>query len=78
MMGNWDWDTGWGMPFFGLGSLLLIVVIVVIVAVIYTMRQRRFNSRVLRETARDILDRRYACGEINKEQYDQLKRDLSG
>jgi putative membrane protein len=28
------------------------------------------------ETPRQILDRRYASGEITKEQYDQMKRDI--
>lgn len=28
------------------------------------------------ETPRQILDRRYAGGEITREQYDQMKRDL--
>lgn len=31
-----------------------------------------------RETARQILDRRYVNGEIGKEQYDALRRDLNG
>lgn len=28
------------------------------------------------ETPRQILDRRYASGELTKEQYDQMKRDI--
>ncbi len=31
-----------------------------------------------RETARQILERRYASGEIGKDQYDALRRDLNG
>ena len=31
-----------------------------------------------RETPRQILDRRYANGQINKEQYDTMRRDLQG
>ena len=30
------------------------------------------------ETTRQILDRRYASGEIDKSQYDALRRDLNG
>jgi len=30
------------------------------------------------ETARQILDRRYANGEIGKEQYDAMRRELDG
>jgi len=29
-------------------------------------------------SARDILDERYARGEINRDQYEQMKRDISG
>jgi putative membrane protein len=29
------------------------------------------------DSARDILDKRYALGEINKEEYEEKKRDLS-
>ena len=28
------------------------------------------------ETAQEILDRRYASGEISKEQYEQMKQDM--
>ena len=31
-----------------------------------------------RETARQILERRYVSGEISKEQYDAMRRDLNG
>lgn len=30
------------------------------------------------ETARHVLDRRYAAGEISKDQYDAMKRDIGG
>jgi putative membrane protein len=31
-----------------------------------------------RESPREILDRRYASGEITKEQYEEMKRTLAG
>ncbi len=31
-----------------------------------------------RETVRQIVDRRFANGEIGKEQYDAMRRDLNG
>ena len=38
-------------------------------------RDDRPESR--RESPREILDRRYASGEITKEQYDEMKRNLA-
>ena len=37
----------------------------------------RADRRMLGEAAREILDRRYACGEISKEQYEEMKRVLA-
>ena len=62
--------------FFCLGPLLLIVIVAAVV--IFLMRQtQRMGSGSLGPTAREILDRRYAAGEISKEQYEQMKRDLA-
>ena len=76
MMGNWGWDGGWHLPFFGMGPFLFLAIIA---AIAYYMFRRRgadeVNSRG--PSARDILDRRYAAGEVTKEQYDTMKRDLA-
>ncbi len=37
----------------------------------------RSRSRDVAESAREILDKRYASGEINKEEYEEKKRDIS-
>jgi uncharacterized membrane protein len=34
------------------------------------------SSRAPTESARDIVDRRYAKGEITREQFEQMKKDL--
>lgn len=45
----------------------------------YSESQYRHNASVEdRETAMQILQRRYAKGEITKEQFDQMKRDIVG
>ena len=73
---GWGWGGGWGMPFFGLGPLFLLVIVVAVI--ILLMRQSRtMGSGPLGPTAREILDRRYAAGEISKEQYEQMKRDIA-
>jgi putative membrane protein len=38
---------------------------------------RRDYDETPRETPRQILDRRYASGEISKEQYEAMKKDLN-
>ncbi len=35
------------------------------------------RSRHITESAREILDKRYALGEISKEEYEEKKRDIS-
>lgn len=72
MMG---WGNEWGMPFFGLGPLLFILIIGGIIA--YLARRGRNSSGYNGPTARDILDRRYASGGITKDQYEQMKREIS-
>ena len=59
------------MPMFG-GPLVLIIV----VGVVFYYFNRR-NGGANAPTPRATLDRRYAEGEITKEQYDQMKRDLA-
>ena len=70
-MMDWGWNGGWHMPFFGFAPLLFVLIVAGLV--VYFARGGRLSNRA---TARDILDRRYASGEITKEQYDQMKRDI--
>lgn len=67
----WGPGAEWAMPMFG-GPLLLIVIVGI---VIYYFTRRGVGPGVA--TPREILDRRFASGEISKEQYDQMKRDLA-
>ena len=67
----WGYGGRLGMPMFG-GPLLLIIIVGV---VIYYFTRRSGGAGA--PTPRGTLDRRYAAGEITKEQYDQMKRDLA-
>jgi len=78
MMGNWWGSGGWGM---GFGFMLLFWVLVAagIVAVIrWALRlSDEGDRRPPRErTPLEIARERYARGEIGREEYEQLKRDL--
>jgi putative membrane protein len=65
---TWSCGHGWG------GAVLWILWIAVIVLVIYLIvRGQTFGKR---ETPLDILKRRYAAGEISKEEFERMKKDL--
>jgi putative membrane protein len=71
---------GWGWGLFGLFFMLLFWVLV-IVGVVFLVRwlveQSRPQSSGGGETALDILKKRYARGEINREEFEAKKRDLA-
>ena len=75
MMGYWSWGMGWGM---GFGWLFMIVFwALVIVGIAALIRWFSDQSGSHGKTALEILRERYARGEIQKEEYEQKKRDLS-
>lgn len=70
------WMHGSGM--FGGGPLMilmwLIPVVLVVALVVFLTKRPGFGSS--EKTAVDILKKRYACGEIGKDEFDQRKRDI--
>ena len=79
----WHHDgMGWWMVFGGVWSIIFWVVIVglVIWGVKKLVERDRGGSAeaTRKRDALDIAKERYARGEINKEQFDQIKKDLSG
>jgi len=83
--GNDDWHMGgWGMMM-GVGMLAWVVILVVIVVAVYLVvrlvqgpTSQGPSRETHQESAMDILKRRYARGEISKDEFDQMKRDLQG
>jgi putative membrane protein len=77
MMGGWGYPygTGWGFMFAGMLIPLLFIILVVVGA--YFLLSPRTGSRVESEKAISILNERYAKGEISKEQYLEMKENLT-
>ncbi len=85
---GYGWRSGYGMmgrfgfPIMGMMGLgILIFWLLIIGGVIWLVRplSRRSGSSSMplqSESAFDILQRRYAAGEITKEQFEEMKRDL--
>ena len=53
-----------------------LLVFLAVVLVIALFGSRRPKQQHLSQNAREVLDQRYARGEINREQYEQMRRDL--
>ncbi len=65
---------GWGGMFMGLIFLVLIVLAVLFIAGM--LRGGSIIGRSASETPLDILKKRYAKGEISKEEYEKMRKDL--
>jgi putative membrane protein len=72
-------DSGW-MPMMGIGLLGMIVFWGLLIAgTVFLIRWFLGETVIKREdSALEILKKRYARGEINKEEFDERKRDLMG
>ena len=73
------WPNGWWGPFPWMWIFPLIFLVVLVLFLFRGMGvpgcgHRRAHAR--EESAREILDRRYARGELTREQYQQMKKDL--
>ncbi|MEJ2638300.1 MAG: SHOCT domain-containing protein [Desulfosarcinaceae bacterium] len=73
------WDHMMGTGAYG-GMLMWLIVIIVIAFVVYLIVNRNLPAGGPRtgrgESALDILKRRYAEGEISKEEFDRMKREI--
>jgi putative membrane protein len=70
--GGYEWGMGFGWIFM---ILFWVLIIIGIVYVIQTLSRRTGQSGT-QETPLDILKKRYAKGEISKEEFERMKDDL--
>ncbi|WP_354675034.1 SHOCT domain-containing protein [Cupriavidus alkaliphilus] len=85
MMWNWGEFGGWGMGFGFLFMILFwtLVVLAIVALVRWLMRESQATrGQGKQESPRDktpleIVQERYARGEIDREEYEQKRRDLT-
>lgn len=75
MMQHGFMNGGWSGGIFQI-LILVIVIIAVVWAIRYFTGQRQIGSSSSSDSALEILKRRYANGEIDKEEFEQKKKDL--
>ncbi len=69
--GNWGWGMGFGWVF------MIVFWALVILGVVYLVQMAtRGGKSIGQETPLDILKKRYAKGEITKEEFERMKDDL--
>lgn len=75
----WDMGHGWGW-WMSLGSIWMVGFWAVIIWAVFTLRARWISEQDRRgeneETALEILERRYARGELSDEQYETMRTRL--
>ncbi len=72
MMGGYGFGGGIGM---GLWWILVIALLIGVGAV--ALRRTGGDQSAAPESARDVLDKRYARGEIGRDEYERKKRDVA-
>ena len=70
-------EYGMGMGYFGMVFMVFFwILIIVLIGYFVKMIMDRGRGGESIETAEDILKKRYARGEISKEEFDTMKKDL--
>ncbi|UCG31510.1 MAG: SHOCT domain-containing protein [candidate division WOR-3 bacterium] len=72
MMDDWG-HTTWG---YGGVFVWLILLVLVGVVIFFVMRGDKWIKRGGEESALEILKKRYARGEITREEYDKMKKEI--
>ncbi|PIW28762.1 MAG: electron transporter RnfE [Rhodospirillales bacterium CG15_BIG_FIL_POST_REV_8_21_14_020_66_15] len=71
------WSGGWGGMFMGWGMMALFLIAVVVV-IILLIKGLTGGDRPSASSALDILNERYARGEIDTAEYNERKKTISG
>ena len=73
------WDYGWGMGFGSGWFSMIIFWVLLILGIVYIVKMIAGSPKKgdKEEAAIDILKKRYAKGEISKEEFDKIKDDIA-
>ncbi|HEX9971019.1 MAG TPA: SHOCT domain-containing protein [bacterium] len=77
MMHDWGMSWGWGGMLFQLLFWLVIVFLIIWGVKQIAGRNQNSNQLTRKDNVLDILRERYAKGEIDKEEFEAKKRDLT-
>ena len=71
----WDFGIGWWWGFGGIFMILLWIGLIILI-VWGVMKLSKGGGTESKKDAMDIARERYAKGEISKEEFEQIKKDL--
>jgi len=79
MMDNWGFGWGWGGgmffgPLFMIAGLVLLIALVVLI--VRWLVGSREDPKLRIRTAREILDERFANGEIQRQEYEERRKAI--
>ena len=74
--GGHGWGMGWGMGFGWIIGLLILAAIIWIIVKSVNQNGNAHTHTPISKSAIDILKERYARGEIDKQEFDDKKKDL--
>ncbi|MBK9099470.1 MAG: SHOCT domain-containing protein [bacterium] len=68
--------NGFGGMWFGWIFWIIIIGLVIYLIVRFTNQKNSGTGQISNETPLDVLKKRYARGEISKEEFDSMRKDL--
>ena len=77
MMGNWGYGMMGGFGFLSIFLWILIIVGIVLLVVWLVRKTPQWQQERIEESAMEILKKRYARGEINREEFEEKKKVIS-
>ncbi|MGE5087815.1 MAG: SHOCT domain-containing protein [Candidatus Levyibacteriota bacterium] len=78
MMGGYGWGGGWGFGVVGMLLWWVLIILGIVLLAKWLYRGSRGGGQGTANRAMEILRERYARGEIDKQEFEERKRDLGG